>query len=55
MQTMQDDLARIKDKEEALDAENKILRAQLFQSSKSRKSAPVNKLSDYQALPGDFK
>ena len=55
MEAMQQDLARIKDKEEALDAENKILRDQLFKSSKSRKTPSVSKMSAYQALPGEMK
>ena len=57
IEQMQSDLERIKTKEQALDAENKILRAQLFSSSKdknkkSRRSS-VDRASDYQALPGE--
>ena len=35
---MSQDLARIKEKELALDAENKVLRAQLFSSKPSKKA-----------------
>lgn len=47
-------MARIKDKELALDTENKILRAQLF-NTQSRKSAPVTaaRASDYKKLSSD--
>ena len=51
---MSKDLARIKDKEQALDAENKILRAQIFQNSKKNKTKSVSKASDYHKLPGEF-
>ncbi len=46
LEQMQQDLDRIKDKEQALDAENKILRAQLFSGSKKSKSD--KRASDYQ-------
>ena len=48
LEQMQEDLTKIKDKERALDAENKILRAQLFSSTKS-----IERASDYQKLPGE--
>ena len=38
---MSQDLARIRDKEQALDAENKILRAQLFSKSAKKKASTV--------------
>ena len=55
---MSQDLARIKDKEQALDAENKILRAQLSKKpkkSKPSKAEPRDRAQDYHTLPGDQK
>lgn len=57
---MSKDLARIKDKEKALDAENKILRAQLFAKAKKKSASsiaaePRNRAMDYHSLPGEQK
>lgn len=55
MESMQSDLARIKDKELALDAENKILRSHIFQKKSSKAaSSNTNKASDYHSLPGAY-
>lgn len=55
MENMQSDLARIKEKEQALDAENNILRSHIFKK-KSSKAANSNtdKASDYHSLPGAY-
>ena len=51
-------MARIKDKEQALDAENKILRAQLTKNkaakmTKPSKAEPRDRAMDYHSLPGE--
>ena len=53
LEEMSQDLERIKDKEQALDAENKILRAQLFASSQSKKQKSLERASDYHKLAGE--
>ena len=45
------DLARIKDKEQALDSENRILRAKLLSSKKQQRKS--DRASDYQKLASE--